>query len=78
MYLAPACTLWLLLGIAVLEFRTMVAEGAFLLMMRRPLVYLAAATMGFGVNSLSYIVIQTSSALTLKARPPCSITFGRI
>ena len=68
MYLAPACSLWLLLGIALMEFRTMVAEGAFLLVAARPAVYLAAAAMGFGVNSLSYIVIQTSSALTLKVR----------
>ena len=68
MYLAPACSLWLLLGIAVLEYRTMVAEGAFLLIARQPLMYLAAAAMGFGVNSLSYIVIQTSSSLTLKVR----------
>ena len=46
----------------------MVAEGAFLLMMKRPGMYMAAAAMGFGVNTLSFLVIQTSSALTLKAR----------
>ena len=68
MYLAPACSLWLLLGIGLLEYRTMVAEGAFLLMMKRPGMYMAAAAMGFGVNTLSFLVIQTSSALTLKAR----------
>ena len=141
MYLAPACTLWLFLGIMTLEYRTMVvrrwlrplamlainhasslnisfqwrmanchssgrlcawlwvwrvkqrnapardwkgrthgadlqtphgfcelqAEGAFQLMAGRPLAYCAAAGMGFCVNALAYIVIQTSSSLTLKA-----------
>lgn len=46
--------------------RTMVAEGAFYLIVRRPGTYMAAAAMGFGVNALAYIVIQTSSSLTLK------------
>lgn len=32
MYLAPACTFWLLLGSMVLEWRTMAAEGALGLM----------------------------------------------
>jgi hypothetical protein len=49
----------------------MAAEGAFGLIVRRPGTYLAAAAMGFGVNSLAYIVIQTSSSLTLKV---CSLT----
>ena len=35
MYLAPACTFWLFLGSMLLEFRTMAAEGAFSLMVRR-------------------------------------------
>ena len=34
MYLAPACTFWLLLGSLALEYRPMVAEGAFGLMVR--------------------------------------------
>lgn len=32
MYLAPACTFWLFLGSMLLEFRNMVADGAFGLM----------------------------------------------
>lgn len=66
MYLAPACTFWLLIGVAALELRHMLEESAFQLMVERPLVYLAAAAMGFGVNALAYIVIQIASSLTLK------------
>lgn len=66
MYLAPACTLWLILGCSVLELRPMLAEGAFGLMAQRPLSFLAAAVMGFAVNALAYIVIQAASSLTLK------------
>lgn len=66
MYLAPACTFWLAIGSAALEYSKMQEEGAFLLMAARPLKFLTAAAMGFMVNSLAYIVIQTASSLTLK------------
>jgi drug/metabolite transporter (DMT)-like permease len=66
MYLAPACTAWLLVGVAILEWPRMAAENALGLMAAKPLLYLAAAAMGFGVNSLAYIVIQLASSLTLK------------
>lgn len=66
MYLAPACTFWLLIGSTVLELRPMLASGAFGLMLERPVKFLAAAMMGFAVNSLAYIVIQSASSLTLK------------
>lgn len=66
MYLAPACTFWLFLGSMLLEFRNMVADGAFGLMADRPGKFILAAAMGFMVNSLAYIVIQSASSLTLK------------
>lgn len=66
MYLAPACTFWLIIGSLILEFRPMLESGAFLLMAERPAKFLAAAMMGFAVNSLAYIVIQSASSLTLK------------
>lgn len=66
MYLAPACCFWLLLGVAVVEWPRMAEEGALNLIAAKPLLYLSAAAMGFGVNSLAYIVIQLASSLTLK------------
>ena len=59
MYLAPACSLWLLLRMA--------AENALGLIAAKPLLYLSAAAMGFGVNSLAYIVIQVPAL----AGDPC-------
>lgn len=75
MYLAPACSLWLLLGIALVEWPRMAAEGALGLIAAKPLLYMSAAAMGFGVNSLAYIVIQLASSLTLKV--PARSTFAK-
>ena len=66
MYLAPACSFWLLLGVAVYEWPRMAEANALGLIAAKPLLYLSAAAMGFGVNSLAYIVIQLASSLTLK------------
>ena len=66
--MAPACCLWLILGVAVVEWPRMTAENALGLIAAKPGLYLMAAAMGFGVNSLAYIVIQLASSLTLKAR----------
>ena len=66
MHLAPACLFWLLLGVAFYEWPKMAQANALGLIYDKPLLYLAAAAMGFGVNSLAYIVIQLSSSLTLK------------
>ena len=68
LYMAPACCMWLLLGVAVVEWPRMAAENALGLIAAKPGLYLMAAAMGFGVNSLAYIVIQLASSLTLKAR----------
>ena len=68
LYMAPACCLWLILGVAVVEWPRMAAENALGLIAAKPGLYLMAAAMGFGVNSLAYIVIQLTSSLTLKAR----------
>ncbi len=66
MYMAPACFAWLLLGSIVLEGRLIIAEGGLQLIAAKPLLYLTAAALGFAVNALAYVVIQTGSSLTLK------------
>ena len=66
MHLAPACSLWLALGVIFVEWRTMIAENAFQLVIEKPFIYASAAAMGFMVNLTAYMVIQTSSSLTLK------------
>lgn len=66
MYLAPACTFWLAIGSLMMESKAMIAEGAGYLILNQPLKFMSAAAMGFGVNSLAYIVIQSASSLTLK------------
>lgn len=66
MYLAPACSAWLLLGAGALELPRMRAEGAFGLMASRPAAFAAAGAAGFAVNALAYGVIRGASSLTLK------------
>lgn len=66
MYLAPACFFWLMVGVAMLEWPAMRDNNALQLIFNKPLVYFAAAAMGFCVNLLAYMVIQTASSLTLK------------
>ncbi|CAD7700494.1 unnamed protein product [Ostreobium quekettii] len=66
MYFAPACTLWLVIGIAFTELRSMIADGAAAIVARSPLMYLTAACLGFAVNTLAYLVIILASSLTLK------------
>ena len=66
MYLAPACFVWLMAGVAVVEWPAMRDNHALQLILNKPLWYFAAAAMGFCVNLLAYMVIQTASSLTLK------------
>ena len=53
-------------GVAMLEWPAMRENNALQLIFNKPLVYFAAAAMGFSVNLLAYMVIQTASSLTLK------------
>ena len=66
MYLAPACFFWLMLGVAAVEWPAMRDNNALQLIANKPVTYFAAAAMGFCVNLLAYMVIQTASSLTLK------------
>jgi hypothetical protein len=66
MYLAPSCTLWLLLGSALFEFRQMSATGALAFILKKPMDFIMTAFLGFFVNWMNYVVIKMASALTLK------------
>lgn len=67
-YLAPASTLWLLLGSFIFEYPKMVSnnfEGIDVII-ANPSSFIFAALLGLVVNFLTYFVIQVTSALTLK------------
>jgi len=66
MYLAPACFFWLATGSLAMELRPMLAGGAFEVVAAQPGKFVLAAGLGFAVNSIAYIIIQTASSLTLK------------
>ena len=44
----------------------MYEANAFTVIAKNPLTFLAASTMGLGINYLSYLVIQATSSLTMK------------
>jgi drug/metabolite transporter (DMT)-like permease len=64
--LAPASAFWLFLASFVYEFDSMRKTGAFSVVASNPLLFLAASSMGLAVNFLSYLVIQSTSSLTMK------------
>lgn len=64
--LAPASAFWLFLASAFYEFPAMQKANAFAVIVANPLTFMAASSMGLGVNFLSYFVIQATSSLTMK------------
>lgn len=66
MYLAPSCFFWLALGSVWLELPSMMQNNALAVVASQPLFFGSAAVLGFAVNFLAYVIIQTASSLTLK------------
>jgi hypothetical protein len=80
--LAPACAFWLFSASLIFEVPDMIEKGAFGVMMQYPFHFLCAASMGIGVNFISYYVIQYTSSLTMKilatVRNICLVIVGVI
>lgn len=64
--LAPASAFWLFLASAIYEFPSMIKADAFSIILLNPFTFIAASSMGLGINFLSYLVIQSTSSLTMK------------
>ena len=64
--LSPASAFWLFLASAYFESRKMYEEDAFSIIKANPLAFLAASSLGLGINFLTYYVIQATSSLTMK------------
>jgi hypothetical protein len=78
--LAPACAFWLFLASLIFEFPDMMEKGAINVVLQYPFHFLIAASMGIGVNFISYYVIQHTSSLTMKilatVRNICLVVLG--
>lgn len=66
MYLAPACAACLIVGVLLLEWQEMQAQGALAKLARRPALYCLAAVLGFVCNAAQVASIKRVSSLTLK------------
>ena len=64
--LAPASAFWLFLASFIYEFKTMYEKDAFYIILSNPLIFVTASVMGLCINFLSYLVIQSTSSLTMK------------
>eukprot|EP00238_Polyblepharides_amylifera_P011860 CAMPEP_0196591238 /NCGR_PEP_ID=MMETSP1081-20130531/68921_1 /TAXON_ID=36882 /ORGANISM="Pyramimonas amylifera, Strain CCMP720" /LENGTH=323 /DNA_ID=CAMNT_0041914541 /DNA_START=170 /DNA_END=1141 /DNA_ORIENTATION=- len=65
-YLCPATFLCLAIGVAFAELNTFIHTAGISLLTKKPMIYILAASLGFGVNFLSVGVIRYASSLWLK------------
>jgi drug/metabolite transporter (DMT)-like permease len=65
-FMAPAASVFLILGVAVLEWEQMVADGAMATIYQNPGSFGAAALLGFGVNFAGFLVIKLLGSLSMK------------
>eukprot|EP01034_Spumella_vulgaris_P031426 gene31426-38813_t len=64
--LAPASAFWLFLASFIYESKAMYEKDAFGIITNNIPIFIIASFMGIGVNYLSYLVIQSTSSLTMK------------
>lgn len=65
-FMAPAGALGMILVALVVEVPNMVDSGAVWLFWEQPYMFVAGSTLGLGINLLSNLIIQASSAVMLK------------
>lgn len=71
MYLGPACIIWLIVLIGVVEAQQIQDQQALGIMVAHKWYFAFAALAGFAVNALAMLVIKLASALTLKVMGVC-------
>lgn len=67
MYLAPACCFWLGLAVLVLEAGRIATEGALVIILRNPGIFLFSSVAGFFVNLTALLVRGWSPCLSFLA-----------
>lgn len=80
MYLGPACIIWLVVLIGVVEAQEIHYQNAYAIVVAHKWYFAFAALAGFAVNALAMLVIKLASALTLKVLGLCKdvglVAFG--
>jgi len=80
MYLGPACIIWLIVLIGVVEAQEIHYQHAYAIVVAHKWYFAFASLAGFAVNALAMLVIKLASALTLKVLGLCKdvglVAFG--
>jgi drug/metabolite transporter (DMT)-like permease len=71
LYLAPACSFWLLLYVGMFELPRIIEHKGMSVVLKAPGMFLVSGCIGFGVNGMAMAVISLASALTLKVLGIC-------
>ena len=73
-FMGPAATIWLVIGCAMHELPAIIEKEDYKKVFQRPELFLMAALGGFCVNLAVFLVVKTTSSLTLKVH--LYTTFG--
>ena len=66
-YMSPATVLWMGAAILLTEVQQMGTESAWKIAAAAPWTFIGAGVLGFCVNTMSFLVIQATSSVTLKS-----------
>ena len=65
-FMAPAASIFFIMGVAILEWDKMIANGALAIVYANPGTFFAGAMLGFGVNFAGFLVIKLLGSLSMK------------